>query len=326
MSNWLTRLIIVTVALLMTPATMAQGANRHFAEPMSWATLRERLANLSPAPGQWADLEAAHSQYLAEMDELRAGAIARWLASPGSQMGAEFSDPEASAQSAREQSDLRNKLAQIDETFFDQAATVMGEAQQQPLERMRLRRARDRMLGKKGRGAGFRFELRDHIDPMVLTDDTRSLLFDWEDRRTDLLRTLIRLDEEQSRAMREVMSEFQAALVDQVTGNPDDDADLATQMQHMVKERLAESRAPYLKALKQCRAHNWAGTRTLSDELPSTDAHRLRMAYLDALDLHINHDLSETIRNTGLGAQHPDVLSIVEAFHADMGALMPGAV
>lgn len=315
--RWLAALLATAIATMAPAQTMP----RDFAEPMSWATLRDRLQQLAPARPQWADLEAAHTVYLQEMDDLHTGPIARWLASPGADMTVELTDPDAAATGRRERASLEQRLASIDDDFFAHASQVLGDSQQRPLERMRLRRARDRMLHGLRMGSGVKFELRDHVDPLLLTDASRDVLFDWEDRRTASIREMKRLNEARSEIMQEAMEDFMSRI-EQMDQNDIAAAQaIGEEVQRGLMARLREARAPLHKAVAGLRDHTWRGVRTLGDHLPIEAAHRLRMVALSTMGLMLNEGIDRNIRAGGLSKEDPRVQAILLSYWDDMASL-----
>jgi len=319
--------LVFAVVTLTAPA-VGQGVDRHFAEPMSWATLRDRLDRLSPAEAQWTDLQAAHDTYLLEMNELRTGRIARWLDAHGMIDLKLVGNPDDVEDANREKAVIRGQLSSIDDDFFARAAGVLGDDQQTALERLRLRRERDRLHLGHHLSSGVLLELADHIDPTLLTPEIRRVLFDWEDRRTDLLKQVMAARSQQQEKMAEVMAlvlEIQDASSDLEARTRSVDHQGRALIQEEVSAGMLEVREQAQAVQGQVRTHAWQGTRALAELLPTEEAHRLRLASISSLGIHVAEQHQNQLRRSGLTAEDPEVSALLEAYRNDMAPLANAA-
>ena len=313
--------ITCAASLLAAAAATAQGADHYFAKPMSWATLRDRIEQLSPAEAQWADMQASHDDYLLEMDAFRRGAVKRWLNDHGTGlMSMIMTDPSAAMAARRELASLQQRLGSIDDDFFAQAAMVLGDDQQLPMERLRLRRARDRMLSSRD-GLEVRLELVDHIAPELLDDSVQGALYDWEDRRTGLLKAYVAAQLRRDNTLGEVLTAY--------SGNAEaaaQDPELSGSIQQAVQAEIAKAQKPLRASRDALSAHAWQGARTVADMLPLKDAHRLRMRVLPSFQLHVSEDFRRNLHEMGIAQDHPAVKAILEDYWDDMAGLTTPAV
>lgn len=315
-----TRFLAGVLALWLTTIAAGQGTEEHFPEPMSWATLRQQLDRLPPAEAQWADLEAAHTIYLVDMEDLRTGPITRWLDTHSGALRG-FSEEAAEAKTAlRERDVLLRRIASIDDDYFARAATIMGGEQQLALERLRLRRGRDRMVQERHFTPLTSLELADHVDHQLLDQDMRGMLYDWEDTRTDLLRAHVLAKRAQQVALTEMAASwsnrYKAILA---AGDPGED-----EVQAIAREAQDEARAlrePASKAAQAVAEHAWRGARELADVLPPEDAHEMRLTVIRRLGAVVNEDFQHNLRRSGISTDHSAVRPLLEEYWSDMAGL-----
>ncbi len=313
-------LISLVVTLAVTTTAVGQGSGRHFAEPMSWATLRQQLNRLSLADAQWADLQEAHDTYLVEMAQLRDGPIDRWLQDHGNGAWSPGARGDQGPR-LRERDRIRGQIGDLDDTLFDAMASVLGQEQQIPLERLRLRRNRDRMLFGQHLSDAVRIELADHIEPALVDDQLAGALYDWEDQRTALLKQLTQAIDAYDTAQRDAISR-QMELFEQAGNDPEALQGMAETFQSEMARIMSEVDATKQGRITPVQAHAWTGTKTIADMLPLEDAHRLRAATVQALGVRIGGNPDQLLRSWDLDPANPDVAAALADYRQDMAGLM----
>lgn len=198
-SRMLRHLLSIVAVLAVTGLAPGQGSGREFADPMGWQTLRDRLVLIAPSPAQLEQMAIVHSQYLANMESLRAGTLAAYLDETKGVGAFGTSDPNKASRIEAKAKQIRREIAAQDDALFANLSAIGGAAQQHGLDRAHQRRTRDRLrLRKSGlfyfggdSAATLAIEPRDIIDWASLDNDTAAVLdadlTAWEDHYTALL-------------------------------------------------------------------------------------------------------------------------------------------
>ncbi len=316
------RFFVGAVVLLQTAIAAGQGAQPHFPSPMSWATLRQQLDRLPPAEAQWEDLETAHTLYLVDMEDLQTGPIARWLDEHGTALQGFIEDVSVAQTALGEHAVLLSRMASIDDDYFGRAAAIMGDEQQLALERLRLRRARDRMARERHRTGLMGFELADYLGTQRLDQDLQGMLYDWEDGRTGLLQAHVRAQRAEFLAMTEMAASWSSTMADLIAH---DDREAIQSLAIEAQAEARELRMPSMRTSQAISMQAWHGARELADMLPPEDAHAVRMSVVRQLGANVNEDFQHTLRFAGISADNEAVRPLLEDYWNDMAGLIATA-
>lgn len=312
------RLVAGALALLLATIAAGQGAERHFPAPMSWATLRQQLDRLPPAQAQWEDLKTAHTLYLVDMEDLRTGPITRWLDEHGTALQGFIEDVSGTRTAFRERDVLLNRIASIDDDYFARAAAIMGDEQQLALERLRLRRARERMVKERHTTPLMGFELADHVDPHLLDQDMQGMLYDWEDRRTDLLQAHVQVQRAEILALTEMAASWSSKMADLIAS---DDKEAIQAVAKQTQAEAHELRMPASKTAQAISEQAWRGARELADILPLEDAHAVRMSVIRQLGAMVDEGFQRNLQAAGISTDNEAVRPLLEDYWSDMAGL-----
>jgi hypothetical protein len=252
------------------------------------------------------------------MEDLRTSPITQWLEAHSKALQGFSDNVSASKTALRERDVLLGRIASIDDDYFARAAAIMGDTQQLALERLRLRRARDRMVKERHSAPLMSLELADHVDTQLLDQAMQGLLYDWEDRRTALLKAHVLAKRTQQAKLTEMGADLQEQYQDFASSN--DTAQLEAVVQ-MAQEKARILREPANKTAEAIATHAWQGARSLADALPLEDAHSVRLVVLQRLGVLIDDDYKQNLRSNGLNSDHVLIRPLLEDYWSDMAGL-----
>ncbi len=193
-----TRLIAACLMLASAGLAQAQMMSGPFMGDLGWKILRERLGLAAPSPAQLEDIAQIHNQYLASMKLLRTEHIDPFLNETKGMGSITATDPDEARRGIAKTEKIHRLVAEQESLLMDQIASVLGDTQQAPLERIREHRSRERLCHRPmdliGGSPLPKTEPRFAIDWRSLSDSERaeieSILTPWEDRYTGQLKTL----------------------------------------------------------------------------------------------------------------------------------------
>lgn len=184
--------VVAAVVLLIARTARAQGAEPHLPDPISTIKLH-RLLNgvIGPRDPRWADIEAAHDAYLAELRPQSEGAIERIL--PALELGY--------VTDLRTIDDVRrivSTIAAADDRLFAAIGAILGDDSGATLVRVRESRTRDRLRSTMGHSVGLRVGLGGVseavrgavVDPQLLAALDPALRA-YEEKATSLMRRAV---------------------------------------------------------------------------------------------------------------------------------------
>lgn len=167
--------------LVVAGPVAAQGTNRTFPDPLSFAEMTAFLAPLELSAAQVTAAGARHAEYLEAFRALRAGAIARYLDEHGGFSPA-FHDDRADIQAAMgKQASILREIAMHESAFFAAIEPLLSDHQRALLPRLAERRERWR-LATDPSGQGWRLpplrrlDLSAAVDALDLSAETHAAI------------------------------------------------------------------------------------------------------------------------------------------------------
>jgi len=143
------RMHIITAALallLVSCGAWAQGTSGSLPDPMSSRDLDQVMERLALDDAQRRATEVFHEQYIEEFKQLRDGEIEDFMKKQNAFQGT-LPQRKQIEDFVSDRERLINRIARIDNQFFDQVMAVLRDDQQLMLTRLRMNRTRERHGG-----------------------------------------------------------------------------------------------------------------------------------------------------------------------------------
>lgn len=190
--GWRVALVVVAAFFWAAAAAHAQGTSGSLPNPISSGDLDKILTRLALDASQRRVAENCHEQYIEDFKKLRDGEIEKFIAKTQEIQGRMPARKEIE-EMISDRDRLLDKIARLDNTFFDQVMTVLTDEQQILLTRARMYRTRERYGGDMVQVAGFlvpaaNIDLSDMYERFPLTPDERQMMqpavMDYESKLT----------------------------------------------------------------------------------------------------------------------------------------------
>ena len=277
-------LVAAVLALsLFNSSACAQGTSGSLPDPMSSSDLDKIMDRLELDDAQRRVAESVHEQYIEDFKKLREGEIEEYLEKLRTIQG-NMPDRKQIEDFISGMERLQDKIARLDNTFFDQLMATLRDEQQVELTRARMYRTRERHTGDIVQVAGMlvpaaKIDLSDLYDKLKLTPDEKLMIqtavMDYESKLTRLSREMA------DSVIRMFLDIFDIIEAAGFNNESFQDPEKAQEAFNVMREAWKTVSARMMEKAMEVSDLNRRSLRRISEMLPSDHAERLTMQYYE---------------------------------------------